>query len=282
MIPFCLCACNGNQRLVRKFVKRMNAHQVNAASKYIYHGDHPCLYLFNEAIYSKSPNMLFTIQEQQSSIVDGQQCVIVKLKCTNSSPFFRDYMTNLGLLQDNDMLVDTVFIRETEKGKCLSFDWAKIRGENLKLAIIADTTKTYINIRSGAGKDYPVVGKLEKEKKIIIDEYSKDPEWAKCYTVDQQCNTVQGFINKNYLKSSASLFFSPGIFGSMGILLALIILVIVAVPIIFIADIASALKSIPVIGILLVVGLILGLLYTVYQLLDNILFELFLIVLPHF
>ena len=280
-VLLCLCSCNGNEQLVQKFVKRMNAHEVNAASKYIYPADHPCLYFFNEAVYSKSKNMLFNIQEKKSSIIDGQKCVIVKLECINLSPYFRNYMNNLGLLQENDILVDTIFIRETDKGKCLSFDWAKIRGENLQLAAIADTAVTRINIRAGAGKDYPVVGKLEQEKRIIIDEYSNDPEWVKCYTVDQQCNVVQGYINKSLLKSSDSLFFSLSIFNSLGILMALIVLVIIGLPLCFLRSIVSALSGIPSIGILLSVGLVLGLLYSLYQLLENILFEMFLINLPY-
>jgi len=154
----------------------MNAHEVNAASKYIYPGNHPCLYLFNEAVYSKSPNMLFKIQEQQSINVNGQKGVVVKLQCNNSSQFFQDYMMNLGMLNGNDILVDTIFIRETNKGKYLSFDWVKINGENLTLALIADTTINQINIHSGEGANYPVVGKLNKAKKIVIDEYTHNPE----------------------------------------------------------------------------------------------------------
>jgi len=280
MVPFCLCACNGNQRLVSKFVKRMNAHRVNAASKYIYPADYAGLYFFNKEIFEKSPNTLIKIQEQKKDIINGQQCIIVKLECTNVSPFFRNYMNNLGLLNNNDVIIDTLFIRETDKGKCLSFDWTKIKGENLKLAAIADTTVSNLNIRSGTGTNYPVVGKLEKSKKVVIDEYSNDSEWVKCFTVDDQCNIVQGYINRTLLKSQDTLFFPLGIFGSLGVLMAVIILVIIAFPLIFIRSIVSLLNGIPVVGIILSLALILGLLYAVYELLDSILFETFLINLP--
>jgi hypothetical protein len=258
----------------------MNAHRVNAASKYIYPADYAGLYLFNEAVYSKSPNTLFKVRKQKSSLINGQRCVIVQLECINASQFFRDYMTNLGMLQSNDIIVDTIFIRETEKRKCLTFNWTKIKGENLQLAAIADTSAgARVNIRSGAGMEYAVVGKLDKTKKVVIDEYSRDAEWVKCYTIDHQCNIIQGYVNKKFLKSKET-FFTLGIFGSLGLIVALIVLVVVGFPLIFVNGIVSAFRQIPFVGIILCVGLILGLLYSVYQLLDNILFELFLINLP--
>jgi hypothetical protein len=259
----------------------MNAHEVNAASKYIYPADHASLYLFNEEIYSKSPNTLFKIKEKQRTLIDGQQCIIVKLECANASQFFQNYMSNLGLLQNNNILVDTIFIRETDKGKCLTFDWAKIAGENLRLATIADENVTEVNIRSGTGKDYPAIGKFNKAQKIIIDEYSTDPEWVQCYTIDNQCNVVHGFINRTFLKSADSLFFQLRIFDSLGVLVALVVLVIIGLPLFFLRGIFSAISSLPVAGVVICVGLILGLLYSIYQLLENILFELFLINLPY-
>lgn len=281
LILFCLYSCNGNERLVTKFMKRMNAHEVNAASKYIYPGDHVGLYFFDEEIYSKSPNTLFKIKEKQSMQIDRQQCVIVQLECLNVSPFFQNYMSNLGLLQDGNIIVDTIYIRETDDGKHLSFDWAKLNGENLKLATISDTTVVQMDIRSGPGKKYPVVGKLNKSTKTVINEYSDNPEWVQSYTVDEQCNIVEGFIRKDNLKSEDSSFFKLSIFNSLGILVCILILVVIAFPLIYMGSIFSLFSSLGIPGILLCVGLILGLLYAFYQLLENVLFELFLINLPY-
>jgi len=258
----------------------MNAKEVNAASKYIYPADHAALYFYNEEVYSKSPNTLFKIRENKKSIVDGQQCVIVQLECINTSQFFQNYMSNLGLL-DNNMIVDTIYIRQTDKRKCISFDWAKIKGENLKLAAIPQHVEGEVNIRLGAGENYQVIDKLGKNKKIVIDEYSEHPDWVKCFTIDHQCNTIEGYINNKYIASQDSLFFPLGIFDSMGVVLAMIVLVIVGFPLMFLRGIISAFSSIPGAGIILCVGLILGLIYVIYQLLENILFELFLINLPY-
>ena len=67
----------------------------------------------------------------------------------------------------------------------------------------------------------------------------------------------------------------------MGVLTAVIVLVIVVLVFGGIHLIASAFMAIPVGGILLLVGSILGLIYCAYQLLEKILFELFIINLPY-
>ena len=102
----CLSSCNGDRRMVKKFIYRMNAHKVNAASKYIYQGDYIRLYIFNKEVYAKSPNMMFKIIERKKGFVDGQKCVFVKLQCENSTPYFIDHMENLGLLHPDDIIID--------------------------------------------------------------------------------------------------------------------------------------------------------------------------------
>lgn len=259
----------------------MNAHEVNAASKYIYPADHPGLYLYNEEVYSKSPNTVLKILEQKKGFSDGQKCVFVKLECINTSQYFRNYMSNLGLLYNNSIIFDTILIRETDEGEKLTFNWSKIRGESLKLAAIADTAIRQIDIYSGAGTNYPVVGRLYKTKKIVIDDYSNNPEWKKCYTVDEQCNTIEGFINKRYLKSEDFIFFHLSIFESLGVIVALVVLIILVIPLFYLKSIINIFSNLSIVGVVICIGLILGLLYVIYQLLENILFELFLINLPY-
>ena len=276
----CLCSCNNDKRVVKKFVKRMNAREVNAASKYVYPADHAALYFFNEEVYSKSPNTFFTIKERQKSIIDGQRCVIVKLECINTSRFFQNYMINLGLL-NNNIIVDTIYIRQTDKRKCISFDWAKIKGENLKLAAMPKEARGIVNIHSGMSENHEIINKLNENQKIVIDEYSDHPEWVKCFAINHQCHIVEGYINNKYIESEDILFFSLGIFDSLGVILAMVILVVLGIPVFYLRSIVSAFSNLPVQGVVLCVGLILGLLYVIYQLLENILFELFLINLPY-
>ena len=71
------------------------------------------------------------------------------------------------------------------------------------------------------------------------------------------------------------------LFESFGLLVAVVILVVLGFVVVYGHALIQALFSIPLLGWLLAVGLILGLLYTIYQLLEKILFELFIINLPY-
>jgi hypothetical protein len=274
----CCCSCSNDGRLVKKFIKRMNAKEVNAASKYIYPADHANLYFFNEEVLDKTPNLLLKIIEKKDITVDGQKGVVVKIECKNVSSFFENYMDNLNKLDYNNCIVDTIFVKETAKGDKITFDLAKLRGENLYLANISASS---LNIHSGKSEQTNIIGKLTWGKKIVIDEYSEDPNWVQCFTIDHKCDIVQGYIRKSSVSEKNPLFFSLGIFDSLSLLIAVIILVVIMFPIFYIGSIVQALWSVPKIGVALCIGLIFGLIYTIYQLIENILFELFLINLPY-
>jgi hypothetical protein len=293
ILIFCLLStilfqgCSNDGLLIKKFVKRMNAREVNAASKYIYPGDHANLYFFNTEVFEKTPNLLLKLKEKKDIEINGQKGVAVKIECKNVSPFFVNYMSNLNKLDSNNYIVDTIFVKETDNGNKITFDWSTIKGENLYLANIREETDgkknrvSTLNIRSGKGKNNEVIGQLKRGNKIVVDEYSDDPEWFQCFIIDYKCNIIQGYIKKSPDLVKKSLFFSLGIFDSFGLLLAVVIIVILAFPIIYMHNIVEALWNIPTVGIVLTIVLILGLIYTVYQLLENILFELFLINLPY-
>ena len=283
----CFCSCSNDGRMVKKFIKRMNAKEVNAASKYVYPADHASLYFFNEEVLKKTPNLLLKLTEKENVMAGGQKGVAVKIQCKNVSQFFVNYMQNLNMLDEDNCIVDTILIKETEKGNKITFRWAKIQGENLYLASIREDQKniqtkiTSLNIRSDKSDKSEIIGELTKFKKIVIDEYSEDPDWVQCFTIDHKCDIVQGYIKKSPVLEKNSLFFSLGIFEGLSLLIAVIILVVIAFPILFIGSIVQALFGAGMPGIIACVALILGLIYTAYQLLENILFELFLINLPY-
>ena len=241
-------SCSNDGRKVKKFLSRMNAREFNAASLYTF----------------------LKLANKRNIKINGTKGVAVEFQCLNTTPYYRNYMESLGLLTSSGMIRDTFLVRQTTKGKKLSFDWARIKGENLELASIRDTTIHSMNIRSGMGIQYPVVGQLESGRSVIIDNYSENPEWVKCFTIDDHCNPIEGYIYRNSL-SIEQEFFPLGLFESFGLLVAVVIL----------HALIQALFSIPWLGWLLAVGLILGLLYTIYQLLEKILFELFIINLPY-
>lgn len=279
----CFCSCSNDGRLVKKFIKRVNAKEVNSASKYVYPADHASLYFFNEEVLSKTPNLLLKIIEKENVMIDGQKGVAVKIECKNVSQFFVNYMQNLNLLDNNNCIVDTIVIKDTGKGDKITFSWAKIRGENLYLASISEEQNNVstLNIHADKSEKSDIIGKLTKDKKIVIDEYSENPNWVQCFTIDHTCKIIQGHIKKSPNLTKDSLFFSLGIFDGLSLLVAVIILVVIAFPILYVRSWGQALFGAGIGGIITCVALILGLIYTVYQLLENILFELFLINLPY-
>lgn len=272
-------SCSNDGRKVKKFLSRMNAREFNAASLYIYPGDYAKLSLYTDVL-RKNSNTFLKLANKRNIKINGTKGVAVEFQCLNTTPYYRNYMESLGLLTSSGMIRDTFLVRQTTKGKKLSFDWARIKGENLELASIRDTTIHSMNIRSGMGIQYPVVGQLESGRSVIIDNYSENPEWVKCFTIDDHCNPIEGYIYRNSL-SIEQEFFPLGLFESFGLLVAVVILVVLGFVVVYGHALIQALFSIPWLGWLLAVGLILGLLYTIYQLLEKILFELFIINLPY-
>ena len=60
---FFLTSCNSNERMVKKFIKRINAREINSASKYLWPEDHASLYVFNERFLADDKLTTFDIKE---------------------------------------------------------------------------------------------------------------------------------------------------------------------------------------------------------------------------
>lgn len=259
----------------------MNAREINAASLYIYPGDHPRLSIYADVL-AKNPNLFLKLVDKQNIEKDGMKGVAIELECVNTTPYYRNYMERLNLLKPDGHIRDTLYIRETNNGEKLSFNWAPIMGENLKLAAIADSTINSMNIRSGRGLEYSPIGTLDKKGSVIINDYPADAQWVPCFTIDDNCRVVTGYIYRPSLSAKDSEFFNLNIFDSMGLLVAVVVFVAIGLILVFLSSFVEAIVSgIPFIGWFILVGLILGVLYTAYQLLEKILFELFIINLPY-
>ncbi len=279
---FCLLllsSCSNDGRKMKKFLSRINAREINAASMYIYPGDHPKLSIYADVL-EKNPNLFLKLHDKHNVMVNGEKGIAVELECVNTTPYYRNYMEELGLLQHSGMIVDTMFIRETNTGEKLSFNWAPIEGENLKLAFIQDSTVRVMNIRAGRGANTPVIGKLKEQDNIIINDYPATADWVRCFTIDDNCNVVHGYIYRKSLGATNSEFFDIGIFDSIGLLVAVALFACVGAFFFLLRSVIVTLFSTPLTWVL-AVGLILSLLYAAYQLLEKILFELFIINLPY-
>jgi len=278
MLSLCSCTSLNNNRRLKKFVSRFNAEEYACASTYIYPDDRMHLAFFANEVRKKVPNAFIEIEDSETK----DDYVVATLKWKNANDFLRNYFANIGKpLNENDVLVDTIRVKETLDGDCFSFDWGSpdINTEKLRLASISEENVERMNIRAGAGKGSRIIGKLEKGEDILIEDDGKG--WSRCYQVNNESKVQAGYIYTANMSVKESAFFSLGIFDSMSLLVAIIVILVIIVPLYYISSLATGLFGIPVIGPIICIGIILGSIYIVYELLEKILFELFIINLPY-
>lgn len=274
----CSCTSLNNDRRLKKFVSRFNAEEYACASTYIYPDDRMHLAFFANEVREKVPNAFIEIEDSETK--DGY--VVAKLKWKNANDFLRKYFANIGKpLSENDVLIDTIRVKETLDGVCFSFDWGSpdLNTKKLKLASITEENVERMNIRTGAGKGARIIGKLEKGDNILIEDDGKG--WSRCYQVNNESKVQAGYIYSANMSIKESAFFSLGIFDSMSLLVALIIVVVICVPLFFLRGVVESIMNSGCVGMSACVLLLLGLIYVVYQLIEKILFELFIINLPY-
>ena len=278
MLSLYSCTNLNNDRRLKKFVSRFNAEEYACASTYIYPDDRMHLAFFANEVRNKVPNAFIEIEDSETK----DDYVVATLKWKNANGFLRNYFANIGKpLDENDVLVDTIMVKETLDGDCFSFDWGSpdINTEKLRLASISEENVERMNIRAGAGKGSKIIGKLEKGSDILIEDNGKG--WSKCYVVNEESKVQEGYIYTANMSVKESAFFSLGIFDSMSLLVALMVIVVICVPLLIWHDFIGALFQAGCSGMVAAVALILILLYVMYQLVEKILFELFIINLPY-
>ena len=278
LLSLCSCTSFNNDRRLKKFVSRFNAKEYACASTYIYPDDRMQLAFFANEVRKKVPNAFVEIEE--SEIEDNY--VVAKLKWKNANDFLRNYFAHIGKpLDEEDVLIDTLRIKETMEGDCFSFDWgsSELNTEKLRLASISAENVERMNIRAGAGQGSRIIGKLEKEDDILIEDDGKG--WSRCYWVNDNSQVQRGYIYTANMSVKESAFFTLGIFDSMSLLVALIIIVAICVPLFFLRGVVESIMNSGCVGMSACVLLLLGLIYVIYQLIEKILFELFIINLPY-
>ena len=278
VLSLCSCTSLNNDRRLKKFVSRFNAEEYACASTYIYPDDRMHLAFFANEVRKKVPNAFIEIEDSETK--DGY--VVAKLKWKNANDFLRKYFANIGKpLSENDVLIDTIRVKETLDGVCFSFDWGSpdLNTKKLKLASITEENVERMNIRTGAGMGTRIIGKLEKGDNILIEDDGKG--WSRCYQVNNESKVQAGYIYSANMSIKESAFFSLGIFDSMSLLVALIIVVVICVPLFFLRGVVESIMNSGCVGMSACVLLLLGLIYVVYQLIEKILFELFIINLPY-
>lgn len=272
------CSSFNDGRRLKKFVSRFNAKEYACASTYIYPDDRMQLAFFANEVKKKVPNTFIEIEDYDAE----NDYVVAKLRWKNANDFLRNYFTNIGKpLREGDVLIDTFKIKETVDGECFTFDWGnpELNTEKLRLASISAEKVEHMNIRAGAGNGSQIIGKLEKGDDILIEDEGKG--WSRCYMVNDNSQVQKGYIYTANMSVKESAFFALGIFDSMGLLVALIVIVVICVPLFYLRGIVESIMQSGCVGMSVCVVLLLGIIYVIYQLIEKILFELFIINLPY-
>lgn len=271
------CSNAGKDRLYKKFVSRFNAKEYACAAAYINPIDKTKFAFFVNEVMSQSPHAFLDIVE---STIDDDE-MIVTCKWGNADKFIRSYFENIGKpLSENDEFTDTIRFIETPDGECMSFDlgYSDLADANLQVASVSGDVES-MNIRSGASTGHKIIGSLDKSKDLVVEKSSKD--WAPCFFLDDNAKLVKGYIYTKNMSISESGFFSVGWFDSFSLLVALLVFVVICVPLIFLSSLLGSVFESGVGGIVIGGALVVGLLYALYQVIEKILFELFIINLPY-
>jgi uncharacterized protein YgiM (DUF1202 family) len=275
-----LISCNANERNAKKFFKRLNSKEIGAASKYIWPDDHKKLHVFNTLFLEDNKLINFELEDAEAEEINGKEYVNLKIKCLNFSEPLNNYFDSLGI-KKGEYIYDRVLVKTANDYDYLSFNWywdtTKI-ASNLKLAEIS---ADQLNLRSGPGINFDVVEVLKMNENVLIDANYNNKEWNKGVVFDQNKNPKTVFFSSKFSQQKEISFFTLGYFGQITGLFILIIALICFVimyPILFIGIFRSGNGSGKI--ALILFAILIGSLYFTYQLLENTLFELFLINLP--
>lgn len=283
ILAFVLTSCDSDVRNLKKFESRLNAEEYSCAAVYLYDGDLPNYSFFVNEVRKKNSNLMIKLNKSEKVDVNGSEAIVADFELVNASSKTINYFQNIGYAITNNSFRDTIKIRQTAEGDKLAFNWGlKATEENhYRLASIVGENVQTLNIRSIPSTRGRIIGKFEKGRDILVDNLDDEKSWRHCYWVNSEGAINDGYIYANNLGTSDSSFFDLGLFDSMTLAVAVVILVVIVVFFVFGSSLIGMIGGIPGVGIVIIIAAILGFIYTVYQLLEKILFELFIINLPY-
>jgi uncharacterized protein YgiM (DUF1202 family) len=272
-------SCNFDKREVKKFFKRLNAREVNSAASYIISDDQANLYYFNNQYWSGNGSD-FEILEMERQMIGEKSCVIVKMKCNNCSEDLLTYFKNKKVLKE-DIITDTIFVKKINGDKYLTFDLGGYDPQLSKVLRVAQAKSNSVNIRSGPGIGYSIISTLKKSDEVTIDDGFINSEWRKCIFADEKGELTVGYIASSLTEIQDVSYFQLGWFGKLGLLGASIIALVVLIVVfpLMLTTIFRTAEDNAVFALILFVVLIAIVLLT-YEIIEGVLFELFLINLP--
>jgi hypothetical protein len=271
---FLLTSCNSNERMVKKFIKRINAREINSASKYLWPEDHASLYVFNQRFLADDKLTTFDIKE----VNENGSTITATIDLLNAKEGLKAYLDSLGML-DGNKLSFTFTTRKTEEANYISiqFPWDDC-GLPAKLKRSSVQTEA-LNLRSGPGLGYPVQKVVKQNEDLLIDADYVNNDWRKGFIFGGNGQVETLYFSSKLSDEEELSFFTLGYFATTSILVLCILgilVLIVCIPLL-IFGIATSVAGF---GFLLL-GLLAGILYFTYQIVESMFFELFMINLPY-
>lgn len=280
------CQSYSDGRMLKKFISRFNQEEYSSASTYIFPADRMEFALFVQQVKPMAPDAIVELEDYETTGDNNNRQLNAQLKWTNATPAIETYFNNIGCpIDPNGMQNVSIKIKDTKDGEMMSFLWANPYLANVKLSHASIKTNdskpvTDVPIYTSKSSTSKPIGIFEDE--AIVGEESEDG-WYEIYEVDKTGNITNTYFKKDpAISIDSSAFFHLGLLDSLGIVVAIIIIVVVVAVVFLLCGTASSfLNGIQWGGPVLLICLILGGLYLIYQMLEKILFELFIINLPY-
>jgi hypothetical protein len=272
-------SCDSNERNIKKAFNRLNSSETAAASKYIWPEDQKNLYTFEQQFINANDLVSFDIETITKLNDESYKVVLV---CSNCNEELLAYFTNKGNLVSDSKIVDTVFVKKSNSNEYITFDWdlnEKSISNDIKLSSILVEK---LNLRSGPGSKYDVVGQLEKGDELLIDDSYENSSWRKGLIFNESSQLKNVYFSAKLTDRKEISFFTLNWADSFGIvvisILGLIVLFVVY-PLLFSALFRAGGEGAVTFALILFVVLLVAVYFT-YQIIETAVFELFLVNLP--
>jgi hypothetical protein len=272
-------SCDSNERNIKKAFNRLNSRETAAASKYIWPEDQKNLYTFEQQFINANDLVSFDIETITKLNDESYKVVLV---CSNCNEELLAYFTNKGNLVSDSKIVDTVFVKKSNSNEYITFDWdlnEKSISNDIKLSSILVEK---LNLRSGPGSKYDVVGQLEKGDELLIDDSYENSSWRKGLIFNESSQLKNVYFSAKLTDRKEISFFTLNWADSFGIvvisILGLIVLFVVY-PLLFSALFRAGGEGAVTFALILFVVLLVAVYFT-YQIIETAVFELFLVNLP--
>lgn len=283
-VLFQSCQNYSDGRMLKKFISRFNAEEYASAATYVYPGDRMNVAFFANEVKTLAPHTFIKLDDYRTEGSDDKRFIKATLKWENTTPALLEYFNNIGHpLDKNGMQVVDLQIRDTNDGETIEFPWGipDVLPENLWLTNKGKDDKSDNRSISLYSEPSFKSEKVEETSDCLVVGQEENG-WHPVYRVSKNGDFCVYYIPQDQnIKLDRTAFFHLGIFDSIGVILALIIIIVIIVPFFYLGSLIQVFSNIPIGGPVGIILLICGIIYVIYQLLEQILFELFIINLPY-